>query len=99
MLYGHAEISPCDPVAVRSAQTFELVYNVGRYGLDDTGSIRVSFRAMGDGGTLQTTDPRADNYVSATTSSGVPLVLKYDGRGRSAAVQGAHRVRSRRVSA
>lgn len=81
VLYGHAEISPCDPVAVRSAQTFELVYNVGRYGLDDTGSIRVSFRAMGDGGTLQTTDPRADNYVSATTSSGVPLVLKYDGRG------------------
>ena len=77
MLYGHVQLSPREPVRVRSAQTFVLTYTVGRYGLDDTGAIRVVFRAMSDFVRLQTTDPEAPSYVTATTSSGVPLLVDY----------------------
>ncbi len=84
VLYGHVELEPRDPVEVRSLQTFRMTYTVGRYGLDDTGAIRVVFRAMGDGQPLQTTDPSAPNYVTATSSSGVPLSVEYRSRGASA---------------
>ena len=67
-LYGSARLSPSDPVEVRSPQTFVLTYTVGRLGLDDTGSISVCFRAMGDAGALQTADPAAPNFVSAYCS-------------------------------
>ena len=39
---------------------------------------------MGDGQALQTTDPSAPNYVTATSSSGVPLTVEYRGRGAAA---------------
>ena len=84
VLYGHAVLEPADPVEVRSLQTFRLTYTVGRYGLDDTGAIRVVFRAMGDGQALQTSDPAAANYVTASTSTGIPLAVEYRSRGVSA---------------
>jgi hypothetical protein len=84
VLYGHVELAPRDPVEVRSLQTFRLTYTVGRYGLDDTGAIRIVFRAMGDGQALQTTHPSAPNYVTAHSSSGIPLTVEYRGRGVAA---------------
>jgi Protein of unknown function (DUF3604) len=84
VLYGHVELEPRDPVEVRSLQTFRLTYTVGRYGLDDTGAIRIVFRAMGDGDALQTTNPSAPNYVTARSSSGVPLSVEYRPRGIAA---------------
>lgn len=84
VLYGHVELEPRHPVEVRSLQTFRLRYTVGRYGLDDTGAIRVVFRAMGDGPPLQTTNPSAPNYVTATSSTGVPLTVEYHQRGVAA---------------
>ena len=65
VLYGQAVLEPCDPVEVRSLQTFKLTYTVGRYGLDDTGAIRVVFRALGDGQALQASDSTPANYVTA----------------------------------
>ena len=59
VLYGHVDLTPKGAFEVRSLQTFTLTYTVGRFGLDDTGAIRVVFRAMGDAGALQTSDPKA----------------------------------------
>jgi len=84
VLYGHATLEPKGAFAVRSLQTFRLVYTVGRYGLDDTGAIRVLFRALGDWGGLQTTTPDGYNYVTASTSNGVPLLVDYSPFGMSA---------------
>jgi len=81
VLYGHVMIEPKSPFAARSLQTFRLTYTVGRFGLDDTGAIRVMLRAMGDGGALQTDNPTVYNYVTATTSSGVPLGVEYSRHG------------------
>ena len=84
VLYGNAVLEPRGPVEVRSLQTFKLIYTVGRYGLDDTGAIRVVFRAMSDGQALQTTDPAAPNHVTASASTGIPLLVEYRSRGMSA---------------
>lgn len=64
-------------------QTFTLTFTVGRFGIDDRGAIRVLFRAVGDGGRLQTRDPSAENYVSARASNGVPLQVAYSPGGVS----------------
>lgn len=75
--YGHVTLDPSDPVEVRSAQSFKLIYNVGRYGIDDTGAIRIVWRYMGDQGDLQTHDPKAYNYVTAQPSNNSKLRLSY----------------------
>lgn len=84
VLYGHAQVNPQGCFEVRSYQTFTLTYTVGRFGLDDTGAMRVVFRAMGDTGRMQTNDPAGDNYVTASASNGVTLSVNYAGRGMSA---------------
>ncbi len=76
-LYGQVSLEPTGKFHVRSFQTFRLTFKVGRLGLDDTGAIRVVFRAMGDWGGLQTTKPMAPNYVTASTDTGVPLLVSY----------------------
>jgi hypothetical protein len=43
---------PKGAVEARSLQTFKLTYTTGRYGLGDTGSIRIVFRVTADGGKL-----------------------------------------------
>jgi len=81
MLYGHVAIEPRGEFEVRSLQTFRLVYTVGRYGIDDTGGIRIVFRFFGDWGALQTTDPTGYNYVTATASTGARIALNYEATG------------------
>ena len=83
-LYGHVALSPRGDFVARSIQTFTLTYTVGRYGIDDTGSIRVVFRFFGDWGDLQTQDPAAHNYVTAhcNTDSRVSVVYSKTGHQR-----------------
>ena len=72
-----------EKVEARSYQTFKLVYTLGRYGLDDTGAIRVAFRAMSDFGRLQVHDPTAPGYTTAKASNGCKLTLDYQARGHN----------------
>ncbi len=83
MLYGHADIEPKGAFQARSHQTFKITYTTGRYGLDDTGSIKVVFRFTADGGDLQMADPTAPNYVTARSSNGVPLKLSFSSNGHA----------------
>lgn len=75
VLYGHVALEPKGAFQARSLQTFRMVYTVGRYGIDDTGSIRIVFRFMGDWGDFQTVNPTAYNYVSATCSNPTSQVV------------------------
>ncbi len=84
VLYGHVDFEPKGSFEVRSLQTFTLTFTVGRFGLDDSGAIRILFRAIGDAGRLQSRDPKAENYVSATASNGTPLRVSYVPGGVSA---------------
>lgn len=76
LLYGSAVMTPCDPVEVRSFNTFRITYTVGRIGLDDTGGIRVCFRMISDFGKLQISDPGAPNYLSAECSGRGKISLR-----------------------
>ncbi len=76
-LYGHVRLAPSGAFEARSIQTFKLTYTVGRFGIDDTGSIRVVFRFVGDFGGFQTRDPTDYNYVTATTDGAAELRLEY----------------------
>ena len=75
VLYGSVALTPSGAFEARSLQTFSLKYSAGRYGLDDTGAIKVVHRYPNDWGRLQMDDPSAVNYVSATASNGSRLQL------------------------
>lgn len=77
-LYGTARLEGPPVVEVRSYQTYRLVYEVGKLGIDDTGAIRVAFRLISDAGPLQTTNPAAPNYVTARSSGEGELELRCD---------------------
>jgi hypothetical protein len=73
--YGTTILQPEGRFPVRSFQSFTIVYTVGQFGLDDTGAIKIVTRWTDDGGRVQTSDPAAMNYVTATASNGAALAL------------------------
>ena len=81
VLYGHVHLTPSGSFEARSVQTFKLVYTVGRFGIDDTGSIRIVFRVISDFGGFQTRDSSDYNYVTATTNGAAELDVGYHPNG------------------
>ncbi len=75
---GHAAIEPQGRFSCGSHQTFTLTYTAGKFGIDDTGSIKVAMRQQGDTGAPQLTDPSAANYVTVSASNGAVLKVTYD---------------------
>ncbi|WP_439594353.1 DUF3604 domain-containing protein [Falsiroseomonas sp.] len=63
-----------------SYQSFTLTFTAGRFGMDDTGSIRLVHRFASDMPAVQFTDPKAPNYVTAEASNGAVLDLNYNPR-------------------
>ncbi len=74
---GHVTLSPDGPVEAGSYASFTLVFTAGRFGMDDTGSVRICTRQVSDTGKPQFTDPRAPNYVTAEASNGARLTLEF----------------------
>ena len=65
-LYGYGACRRKN-IAVGEWGTWELVYHVGRLGVDDGGRIFLLFNAVADWGSFQFDDPRAAGYVSVHT--------------------------------
>lgn len=57
----------------RSYETWEITYEVGKYGIDDGGSVRIARRTVSDSTSPQVTDPRAPGYTSVWTNRDVRL--------------------------
>src|SRR5690606_18181780 len=55
-----------------------MTYAAGKFGIDDLGSIKVSFRSASDHTRFQTNDPSGPGYVTATASNGAPLKIWYE---------------------
>ena len=77
-LSGSVTIAPAGPFVAGSMQTITLTYRAGRYGIDDTGTLRVCFRFATDQGQPQTSDPAAANYVTVTASNDAVLDVRFD---------------------
>jgi hypothetical protein len=75
---GTARLSPDGPVVAGSFASFELTFTAGRFGMDDTGSLRLCTRQVSDLARPQFSDPKAANYVSAEASNGAVLRLSFD---------------------
>lgn len=77
---GRVLLSPAEPVVAGSFASFELVFTAGRYGVDDTGSLRICTRQVSDLARPQFSDPAAPNYCSAEASNGARLRLSFDAK-------------------
>lgn len=77
VLFGQVTLEPRGAFEVRSLQMFTLEYTAGRFGVDDSGGIKVVFRFSVDWGTFQTTDSSKPNYVTVRTSTGVAVEVQF----------------------
>jgi hypothetical protein len=86
---GTAEISPNEKVIAGSHGTWKLVYHVGKYGIDDGGSIRVAHRSVSDLESPQFKNPQESGYTTVSTSREVRLEYSYSRRGHIRPFRGA----------
>ena len=59
---GSVSLSPTGKFEAGSYQTFTLVYTAGKFGIDDSGSMRICFRFASDQTRPQFDDPKRANY-------------------------------------
>ena len=89
---GWAEIDPADDVCAGSLVSLKLTYHVGKFGIDDGGSIRIARRSVSDSEPLQFDDPQSTGYTKVSTSGAVRLNYKWDRRGHIRPWRGALQV-------
>lgn len=77
-LAGTAVVTPDGPAVAGSMQSFTLVYTAGRFGIDDSGSLKVCFRFATDQTRLQLSDPQAPGFVSVEASNNAELETRFD---------------------
>lgn len=77
---GTATLSPDGPVIAGSYTSLTYTYTAGKFGIDDTGGIKICFRATSDIGKPQFTKPDAPNYVTVEASTSVGLEAMFDPR-------------------
>ena len=70
---GSALLSPSGPFVAGSHAELTLVYTAGRFGIDDTGMLKVSWRTTSDMAKPQFADPAAPNYTTVEASNGAKL--------------------------
>ncbi len=79
-LMGSATVSPTGSFEAGSWQEFTVTYTAGKFGIDDSGSIKLVHRFASDMGRPQMADPKAANYVSVEASNGAVLAVDFDGK-------------------
>lgn len=79
-VYGRVEIEPEEDVTAGSMCSWKITYTVGRYGIDDGGSIIVVRKNICDRELPQFDDPQGSGYVTASTTGDAKLRLSFDDR-------------------
>jgi len=85
-------VEPGTDAVAGSHGTWRITYHVGRFGVDDGGSIRIARRSVSDMEEPQFDDPRGSGYTTVETTGAVRLTTKYDGRGHIRPWRGAIQV-------
>lgn len=78
---GRAELWPEVPVVAGTVGTWSIRYSAGRYGVDDGGSLKLSWRFASDWAMPQLTDPSAPSYLAVDTNAQAVLVTRFEPRG------------------
>src|SRR5690606_28898711 len=75
---GKAVVTPDGPVEAGSWQSFKLIYEAGRFGIDESGSLKLCFRFATDQSRLQLDHPTRPGYVTVEASNGAVLETRFD---------------------
>jgi hypothetical protein len=78
---GSVSLSPTGDFEAGSYQTFTLVYTAGKFGIDDSGSMRICFRFASDQTRPQFENPEGPNYTTIVASNSAVLQYHYDPKG------------------
>jgi len=79
-LMGSASVTPTGGFEAGSFQEFTVTYTAGKFGIDDSGSIKLVHRFASDMGRPQMSDPTAANYVTVEATNGAVLAVDFDGK-------------------
>lgn len=79
-LMGRAEVTPTGAFVAGSFASFTVTYTCGRFGIDDSGAIKLVFRSANDQTPLQLDDPAAPGYTTVEASNGAVLAVRWDAR-------------------
>ena len=80
-LLGSAVLDQTGNFEAGSYQSFILTYTAGRFGIDDSGSIRVVFRFATDQTNPQFDDPTAPGFTEVVASNKAVLQARFDPKG------------------
>ena len=80
-LLGSAVLDRTGDFEAGSYQSFNLTYTAGRFGIDDSGSIRVVFRFATDQTNPQFDNPTAPGFTEVFASNSAVLQVRFDPKG------------------
>jgi hypothetical protein len=78
---GSVTLTPTGAFVAGSHQTFTLIYTAGKFGIDDSGSLRICFRFASDQSRPQFENPQGPNYTTIEASNAAVLQHHYDPKG------------------
>lgn len=78
---GAVTLTPSGSFEAGSYVSFEFVYTAGKFGIDDSGSLRICFRFASDQTRPQFEDPKRPNYTTVVASNKAVLQYHYDPKG------------------
>lgn len=75
---GRAFMTPIGDIEAGSWQTLTLTYTAGKFGIDDSGALRICWRFAADHTKPQFKDPKAPGFTRITASNNAVLDYWYD---------------------
>ncbi|MBW4091798.1 MAG: DUF3604 domain-containing protein [Proteobacteria bacterium] len=75
---GSASIAPEGPFEAGSLAALTLTYVAGKFGIDDSGHLKIAWRGTSDMAKPQFRDPTAPNYTTVEASNGAVLDVRVD---------------------
>ena len=75
---GAIRLSPSGPFIAGSYAELILTYTAGKFGIDDTGMLKISWRTTSDMSKPQFTQPSAANFTTVEASNGAKLEVWFD---------------------
>lgn len=80
-MQGNLDATRVEPGTVLEAGahvSVTITYTAGKFGIDDTGALKFSWRTASDCGKPQFSDPKAPNYTTVEASNGAALHLEHN---------------------
>jgi len=75
---GHVEMTNTEHVKAGEINTWIIIYTVGKYGIDDTGSLKIAWRNPSDWGMPQFNNPEAIGYTTIEVNGNAKIKVELE---------------------